>query len=92
MSGPPDIGIGIMGRSVTSQSVLVVKTASKDVSLRAGPRHWDPTNKAYAYAQVIGQVKKGQSVKVGGDSILSRGGTSIWSPISAVISDLNRTK
>ena len=31
MSGTPDVGIGIMGRSATSQSVVVVKTASKDV-------------------------------------------------------------
>jgi hypothetical protein len=29
MSGPPDIGTGIMGRSVTPQSSVVVKTASK---------------------------------------------------------------
>ena len=30
MSGVPDIGIGIIARSVTSQSAVVVKTASKE--------------------------------------------------------------
>jgi len=31
MSGVPDIGIGIIARSVTSQSAVVVKTASKEL-------------------------------------------------------------
>ncbi len=61
-----------------------ILVATKDVSLRSGPRRWDSAKQDYVDSKVVQKIKQGQSVSVAGDAILAKGGLSIWSPISAI--------
>jgi hypothetical protein len=61
-----------------------ILVATKDVSLRSGPRRWDSAKQDYVDSKVVQKIKQGQSVRVAGDAILAKGGLSIWSPISAI--------
>ncbi|MGH8614309.1 MAG: lysozyme inhibitor LprI family protein, partial [Gammaproteobacteria bacterium] len=58
--------------------------ATTDVWLRAGPRYWDATKQEYVDTGKVQMIKTGQTVVVGGDTVLASGGVSIWTPISAI--------
>lgn len=61
-----------------------VMKATGDVWIRRGPRRWDGNKGDYVNAAVVRSIRRGQYVRVGGDTVLSAGGSAVWIPISGV--------
>jgi hypothetical protein len=58
--------------------------AKSNVWLRGAPHHWDHASHSYLTGDKLKPIKPGQCVKVAGDTVLAKGGLSIWSPISEI--------
>lgn len=56
--------------------------AKRDTNLRKGPRFWDNKKGDYVFPPIVGVIKSGDIVVVGGDTILAKQGQSVWTPIS----------
>ena len=59
--------------------------ATSNVWLRAGPRRWDATKQDYVNAPTVTPILAGQYVKIGGDTVLAKGGSSVWAPVSEIV-------
>lgn len=56
--------------------------AKRDTNIRKGPRYWDNMRGDYVFPPIVGVIKAGDIVVVGGDTVLSKQGQSVWTPIS----------